>query len=542
MIHFSKKSIWGIRFYLFLNSVVLFSFCTVYDENELTASGDTADTSVDDDSSTSSFDDTGTQPFIDGSIVDAGRDIHQINEASSVGESGDSDADLDAEDPPDVDSGSEDDECPDDPDKTEMGVCGCGSPDSDQDSDGVLDCEDKCKYDPDKTAPGVCGCHTPDVDDDSDGVENCLEECIDDPDKTDPGACGCGVPDTDTDSDGLLDCDDPAPYGWQRRITLDGSQVDATLTDFRLLVRLTDDHLQSEAAPDGNDIHFRDEDQTSLLDFEIESYDPDDGALVAWVRLPTLDTRDDTILYLAYGDGEGDRSNPGGVWDGYHYVWHMSQDPEMGADSIKDAAQHAHGTPHGSMTSANRIAAVAGYGISFDGVDDEISFTNDFTGGGASTISAWVYQSLDSSAYGSAVISFGNESTNEARFLLSLDNNTSDRIRFGFYSNDITGVELSTDVWSYVVWTWDGSNSSLYINESRVTGPTVHTGADTAGEDGVIGNTTFGYERFLSGRLDEVRVATSARSNAWILAEYRNQNPDSDFVKDIDTEQPIENP
>ena len=40
----------------------------------------------------------------------------------------------------------EEDSCPDDPDKTEPGVCGCGRPDLDSDSDGIEDCIDNAPY------------------------------------------------------------------------------------------------------------------------------------------------------------------------------------------------------------------------------------------------------------------------------------------------------------------------------------------------------------------------------------------------------------
>jgi len=53
------------------------------------------------------------------------------------------------------------DECPDDPDKTAEGQCGCGVPDTDSDSDTTADCLDECPDDPEKTAPGTCGCGTP---------------------------------------------------------------------------------------------------------------------------------------------------------------------------------------------------------------------------------------------------------------------------------------------------------------------------------------------------------------------------------------------
>ncbi len=50
------------------------------------------------------------------------------------------------------------DECPNNPAKTEPGICGCNAPDNDTDADGVVDCVDGCPFDPDKTAPGLCGC------------------------------------------------------------------------------------------------------------------------------------------------------------------------------------------------------------------------------------------------------------------------------------------------------------------------------------------------------------------------------------------------
>ncbi len=87
------------------------------------------------------------------------------------------------------------DGCPNDPNKTEPGICGCGVPDDDSDEDGVADCEDGCPNDPDKTEPGICGCGVPDDDSDEDGVADCEDGCPDDPDKTEPGICGCGVPD-----------------------------------------------------------------------------------------------------------------------------------------------------------------------------------------------------------------------------------------------------------------------------------------------------------------------------------------------------------
>lgn len=120
------------------------------------------------------------------------------------------------------------DNCPDDPDKTEPGVCGCGVADTDTDGDGTEDCidicpadnpddtdndgvcdsDDGCPNDMNKAQPGMCGCGTPDTDGDNDGTADCNDLCPSDANKTEPGLCGCGVADTDTDEDGTPDCND----------------------------------------------------------------------------------------------------------------------------------------------------------------------------------------------------------------------------------------------------------------------------------------------------------------------------------------------
>lgn len=102
--------------------------------------------------------------------------------------------------------------CPDDDEKVHPGQCGCGSADTDRDSDGTADCNDGCPDDGSKTAEGVCGCGVADGDRDSDGTADCNDGCPDDGGKTEPLQCGCGNAETDTDADGTRDCNDACPY------------------------------------------------------------------------------------------------------------------------------------------------------------------------------------------------------------------------------------------------------------------------------------------------------------------------------------------
>lgn len=116
------------------------------------------------------------------------------------------DTDTDGDGTPDCN-----DLCPDDPLKTTPGPCGCGVPDTDTDGDGVRDCNDACELDPNKIVPGICGCGTADTDTDGDGTPNCIDGCPSDPNKTSPGVCGCGQPDLDLNGDGTVDCMGSSP-------------------------------------------------------------------------------------------------------------------------------------------------------------------------------------------------------------------------------------------------------------------------------------------------------------------------------------------
>jgi len=70
--------------------------------------------------------------------------------------------------------------CPNDPNKLEPGLCGCGNSDDnyqpvDSDGDGVVDCADACPFNAHKTQPLQSGCDVPDSDGDGfdDGVDFC---------------------------------------------------------------------------------------------------------------------------------------------------------------------------------------------------------------------------------------------------------------------------------------------------------------------------------------------------------------------------------
>lgn len=116
------------------------------------------------------------------------------------------------------------DGCPEDPEKSEPGDCGCGVPETDTDGDGVADCVDNCpeaanldQRDDDGDGVGnVCdNCPTvpngTQTDSDDDGTGDVCDGCPLDPLKADPGDCGCGQAEDDADEDGVGNCLDNCP-------------------------------------------------------------------------------------------------------------------------------------------------------------------------------------------------------------------------------------------------------------------------------------------------------------------------------------------
>jgi hypothetical protein len=86
------------------------------------------------------------------------------------------------------------DGCPEDPNKVVAGVCGCGTPDADDDNDGMLNCLDGCPNDPSKVAPGACGCGSEEADSDGDGTPNCIDGCPNDEHKIAPARAAAATP------------------------------------------------------------------------------------------------------------------------------------------------------------------------------------------------------------------------------------------------------------------------------------------------------------------------------------------------------------
>ena len=121
----------------------------------------------------------------------------------------------------------------------------------------------------------------------------------------------------------------PSPPWWnpawpfRKTITVDHTKVAGNLTNFPVLISITDSDLASKAQANGNDIVFTDANGVKL-NHEIESFNATSGNLVAWV-CANLSSEEDTVLYMYYGNpSASNQQNPTAVWDSnYVMVQHM---------------------------------------------------------------------------------------------------------------------------------------------------------------------------------------------------------------------------
>ncbi|MHA2069598.1 MAG: DUF2341 domain-containing protein, partial [Candidatus Thorarchaeota archaeon] len=193
---------------------------------------------------------------------------------------------------------------------------------------------------------------------------------------------------------------------------------------------------------DGDDILFTDSSATTQLDHEIEKYDHTAGDLTAWVRIPTLSSSTDTVIYMYYGNYTvANQENPTAVWDNnFTAVYHMSEDPSVSTDcdggagtfEICDSTQYDHdGHANGGLATDDLLAGQMGDAVEFDGEvinggDDSyfnIPTTNELDfGNNEVTLEAWAR--LDIANSDDTPFIMRASGGNDEEFMLGVDGGT----------------------------------------------------------------------------------------------------------------------
>jgi MSHA biogenesis protein MshQ len=96
-------------------------------------------------------------------------------------------------------------------------------------------------------------------------------------------------------------------WKYRQKITVNHELVAGPVDGFPMLVNVTGSVFE-HAQEDGDDILFTAADGTTKLLHEIESMN---GEVVAWVQMPHLSEKEDTELYVDYGNPTAENQQQG---------------------------------------------------------------------------------------------------------------------------------------------------------------------------------------------------------------------------------------
>jgi len=320
---------------------------------------------------------------------------------------------------------------------------------------------------------------------------------------------------------------------WSNRksITISNTNVDSDLTDFPLLISVTDTDLAATAKLDATDIFFTAETTCDKLKWEKESYTSATGVLVAWVKVPTVDADANTTLYMYYGNAAAaDQTDATNTWDtNYKAVWHLSETPDTdsGTDEILDSTTNDNDGDTTNMVAGDQVAGNSGGALDFDGDNDyvdiaDMSEAEDFI----FTYSVWALTTAADFANG---VYFGEGGGgNNPHVLMQFQNDGDVGLALRDDSASTNGStadvgDINDGNWHHIVGTGDGSTSRIYINgtEQDFDDITISAPSLARAAIGVYNRGT--PVSYLKGTVDEVRVSSSTRTAAWIKFSYHSQ-------------------
>lgn len=330
---------------------------------------------------------------------------------------------------------------------------------------------------------------------------------------------------------------DFAIAGWQarRQISFNNGMRSQALSDFPVLITLDATKIDYGLTQnDGGDLRFIDADGT-VLDYEIESWD-ESGTSRVWVRVPTIDASSNAdFIWMYYGNSAvANGDNAGGVWSNLHDgVYHLNEVANANGQRLADSSMNGHdGTNIGSIDAIGPI----GNGQEFDGINDRINlgsnrpFLRNVPG---ATLSAWIAPDI---VTGNRHIVGVSHATDPSYSRAALELQGSEiRVYGRNYDtglNFITSVTTTTSpltpgVWHHVTAVVDyaGNSIKVYVDgiQQATTGFVYFAGIGTPNTNplaAAIGANEDGSSLFYDGKMDEVRIERTARSAAWVSAQY----------------------
>jgi biopolymer transport protein ExbB len=325
-------------------------------------------------------------------------------------------------------------------------------------------------------------------------------------------------------------------WKYRKHIALDttaaGSPVSEATGRIPLLVRLHTGNFSFEGvAENGADLRFIAADGKTVLNHQIESFDPLLGMASIWVDLPQLEANSRQEIWLYYGNAAAPSvSNSQATFDAnYLLLYHFNAALDAPA---RDSSAYGN---HASNAVGTSVDSVIGRGLQLTGSQPLMlpaSPSLAWAAGGEFSFSAWVR--LDQAA-GEQLLYARRDAAHA--LLIGFSQGVPFVAVDGQRSNP--GQPLATATWQHVAVTAKGGQVQLYVNGKPAASlaaelPALTTaaaiGADVAttlpaGNSAVTPVTPF------LGAIDELRLSKTARPAALMLVDAISQGSESRLVQ-----------
>ncbi len=348
---------------------------------------------------------------------------------------------------------------------------------------------------------------------------------------------------------------------YRMKLSFDNIASNENLLDFSVPVRLDTSKIDY-AVTGPTDLQFFDEDQLTILPYEVEKWDAQ-GESIVWVKAPQINANSSTDhIWLYYGgSSKAVNNNAKQVWDpSYLLVYHFGERIEDYYSKPSVVKQFQESTSNNNIGLRQSVGASAsGTSYSFEGQDPKynrvgkyyeshrggIRSTNGNVGDGEKqiTIGGWVRANEYELKQNNYVISRARsvDNANEA-FSITLNGgkwkanvytNSTDPDLNGYASTGEMNAGTVDANWTYLALTYDSTQASnnlkLYRDGVEVASATragtiIQTSGAAApltiGKSSDAGMTGGAFH----GGVDEVRVSRAAKSADWVQAEYASMS------------------
>lgn len=303
-----------------------------------------------------------------------------------------------------------------------------------------------------------------------------------------------------------------ADWASRTKVSVNATAATETLNNVPVAVRLHSGNFDFTSVNiDGSDLRFIAADDKTELKHYIEKFDAVNELAIVWVQIPQLSAANKDAHFWIYSGNESapNTSNPAAIADANTVAKFQFAEKALLQDSSSSKL-----VATGAVTVQK--AGLIGESAVFAGTPLQIPANTAITTASGYTWSAWV---KPTTLPQTATIFGQGEALS-----LTLD---AQALHLKVVGVDITGGQLQPAVWQHVAFTLSADKATLYLNGSEVGSAPV---APPALVDGMQVGDAF------VGEMDELEIAKTVRSPAWVKLMADSQGVDSKLLTLSNTE------